>query len=252
MSSRLTNLLLFLLVLVLAADVAVEYRTLQFMEERFAGRPASLLDALWSPAESAPESLPLPDIEPLVGPVTDTEPLPAPMATTVPTPLPTPTPPPPAPAPAPPKVEPPRVIVPAPPAPEPEPLPAPTPVTTAPAPMPAPPAPESTDSWQTYGPAVIEVITHLLNGQYDPVVKQFDENMAQVLTRDGLAKAIDPFRQKHGTLSRLVSHMPVSDPAVPDSLHAFTVRVETEKDAGGLTFTVTLDDQKRIAGLYVQ
>lgn len=106
--------------------------------------------------------------------------------------------------------------------------------------------------WPTFGPTVEQVIRQLLTGQYDAVYSRFNDDMRNALPLRTLTEVMNPLRDKHGAFESIVRH---SAPIVrlPEGLHAFRVTVATSKTTDEpLVFTITLDDEKRIAGLYVR
>jgi hypothetical protein len=115
------------------------------------------------------------------------------------------------------------------------------------------PAPRPADlatEWQTFGDDVTRTIRDLLDGNYSQVVDRFDPDMAAALTEQRLAVIMEPIRRKHGAFGRVLRYEP---PIVelPAHLHAFNVTIET-RTRDQLVFTITLDNARRIAGLYVK
>jgi hypothetical protein len=106
--------------------------------------------------------------------------------------------------------------------------------------------------WPTFGPTVEQIIRQLLTGQYDAVYSRFNDDMRDALPLRTLTEVMNPLRDKHGAFDSIVRH---SAPVVrlPEGLHAFRVTVATKKTTDEpLVFTITLDEEKRIAGLYVR
>jgi len=115
---------------------------------------------------------------------------------------------------------------------------------------PARDAPATPAGWERFGPTVEKIIADVFAGKYDRISARFDKDMAAALPPERLAAALDPIRARAGGIKAVVDRRsaPV---ALPADLHAYNVTVQTE-NAGRLVFTITLDDQKRLAGLYVK
>ncbi|MHC4994125.1 MAG: hypothetical protein ACYTGQ_03635 [Planctomycetota bacterium] len=106
-------------------------------------------------------------------------------------------------------------------------------------------------AWTTYGPTVELVIKQLMTGDYDPVMERLDDQFGQEMTRDYVARFMQGQRAKYGDFKAFTYHNYVTDTGLPSKYAAFDVGVETTSGKQ-LVFTITLDNQKRIAGLYVQ
>jgi len=104
--------------------------------------------------------------------------------------------------------------------------------------------------WQTYGPTVVDVVNELWEGQYEQVIKRCDDEMANSITKASLAQAIGPRRSSHGPIKRIASHE-VDNDGLAVNLHGFKVNVELQ-DGSRINFFVTLNDQKRISGLFLR
>ena len=118
-----------------------------------------------------------------------------------------------------------------------------------------PPPPPASDTrarkdWPTYGPRAIQVIDELLSGNYAAVLNKLDGDMARTLDRATLVRVMDPIRAKHGRLARILGYR-TPDPAPESSKHAFEIQVATT-EGDPLTFTITLDQRERVAGLWVK
>ena len=106
--------------------------------------------------------------------------------------------------------------------------------------------------WTEFGPTVEQIIRQLLTGQYDAVYSRFNEDMRSALPVRTIADVINPLREKHGAFDSIASHSSPFD-RLPAGSHAFRVTVAMKKTPDQpLVFTITLDDQKQIAGLYVR
>lgn len=128
--------------------------------------------------------------------------------------------------------------------------PAPASVSAGPAvPLPATIDPASQAVWDDFGGPITQIITQLLEGQYDHVIKQFDPTLAANLPREKIAQIIDPIRNDHGILKRVVEHEGMS--GLEAKLAGFSVLVE-QTDGHRIQFWITLDRQKRIAGLLMK
>jgi hypothetical protein len=135
--------------------------------------------------------------------------------------------------------------------PAPSPAPAPKPVAEAKPLAPLPPTidPASQATWTEFGPPITSVISQLLEGQYDSVVRQFDPTLAANLPKNKVAQIIDPIRADHGVLKRVVEHEPIS--GLETGFTGFSVLVELT-DGHRIQFWITLDAQKRVAGLLMK
>ncbi len=120
----------------------------------------------------------------------------------------------------------------------------------APKPTAPQPAPTDSEQWERFGPQVTRIIRQLLDGEYDAVIERFNPEMASVLNRQRLAAAMDPLRRDHGPMRRVLQHArpPLE---LPRNLHAFVVTIET-RTGEPLTFTITMNDQDQVAGLYMK
>jgi len=104
--------------------------------------------------------------------------------------------------------------------------------------------------WPTYGPTIESVIRDLLAGEYQQVYDRFTDEYKQALPVDMIAAAMDPIRKKHGAFQSIVEHAAPTR-RLPPGLHGFMVTTETQS-AGPLVFTITLNEQQRVASLYVR
>ncbi len=116
----------------------------------------------------------------------------------------------------------------------------------APQPRPAPSGPRA---WDTFGPTVQRIIDEVFDRRFDAVSDRFDDDMRAALPGDRLAAALGPILNRAGDMQRITDRRdaPVR---LPPRLHAYEIDVATTH--GKLTFTITLDDQQRLAGLYVK
>jgi len=106
--------------------------------------------------------------------------------------------------------------------------------------------------WPTYGPTVEWTIETLMAGEYAEVRERFDDDLKTALPVAALASVMDPIRDKHGEFESIVDR---ASPTVrlPAGLRAFRVTVATANETvDPLIFTITVNDQQQIAGLYVQ
>lgn len=106
--------------------------------------------------------------------------------------------------------------------------------------------------WPTYGPTVEWTIETLMAGEYAEVRERFNDDLKTALPVTALASVMDPIRDKHGEFESIVDR---ASPSVrlPAGLHAFRVTVATANETvDPLIFTITVNDQQQIAGLYVQ
>lgn len=138
---------------------------------------------------------------------------------------------------------------------KPEPAPAPATNNTKPEPAPTPDVPErltpaQVKEWDTFGPTITKTVTDLLAGEYDHVRATFSRDIASVLTRAQLAGVIEPIRTDHGDLKKVLYQRPV-DGGLPQNMHTWELNVELV-DGHQMLFTVTVDSQKRVAGLYMR
>ncbi len=126
------------------------------------------------------------------------------------------------------------------------------PVETQPEPPknPEPPAVEEDKDWMDYREAIAKVIDDLLAGREQAVYEQFNNNLTSVLPLEMLQKVMEPIRIEHGRAMRITQHQRLRIGVRPE-MHAYQVMVETEKGKP-LLFTITIDEQDKIAGLYVK
>ncbi len=119
-----------------------------------------------------------------------------------------------------------------------------------PSPSPRDPAgPIDPPGWERYGPTVEQIIREAFAGEFGAIVERFDEDMAAALPRDRLAAALGPILRDAGPFQRVVARR--THPArLPEYLHAYNVIVQTA-DNPALTFTITLNTNKQIAGFYI-
>lgn len=136
--------------------------------------------------------------------------------------------------------------VPVPPEPEPEPVVDPV---LPPDPDPAPIA-DADPKWQRFGPTITTVVDDLLAGRYDQVAEKFNEDMAAALDATRLAAAMNPIRQRAGAFRNVIEQQSLNITMPKPDMHPFRVVVATAKNEK-LTFTITVTDAKKIAGLYI-
>ena len=96
----------------------------------------------------------------------------------------------------------------------------------------------------------MKVVRSLLSGEYQAVADRLDPDMAANISKDYLATMMDPVRKQHGGLKEVISHEPVTK-GLPQRLRAFRVKVALS-DGHELRFTITLDQQQRIAGMLMR
>lgn len=113
-----------------------------------------------------------------------------------------------------------------------------------------PPKADDDKDWMAYRNAIAKVIDDLLAGREQAVYQQFNSNLASYLTLDQLRKVMQPIRAKHGQAMRISEHQRLRIGVQPEH-HAYQVMVETERDRP-LLFTITIDEQDKIAGLFVK
>ena len=240
MSSRLTNILLLTVVVAIGVNVAVDFRMMQLLEQVsgqlaeprptviLAGTPQTDVTAAADdgnvPEPPASPEAPAPPVEP------------------------------PAPAEAP---EAPEPI--APPIDD-------TPTTSdaqteQPVPPPTPDDPPATpvtatlaEPWAVSGPVVVEVITQLLDGDYEPVHQRLTDRYISQLKKlsrpdsPALESSMDKVRTKHGAFRRVIETSE-GGAGLPGEL--WRVDVETEKGSR-LTFTIKLDIQRKVESIFVR
>jgi outer membrane biosynthesis protein TonB len=260
MNSRLSDILLAVLVVMVGVAAMLQIQTngrvefllqdirasLQTQNMAFNPATMALPPAEYPPAEPSAPMTATPPVaagpQPSEAPDQDTP------ATATATEYPTPTP-----------VAEPAATTPPTPATPPSPTPTPTPdtVTTSPtvpdpptAPTPAAPVDPVDPVWQRVGPAMTTIIKHLLAGEYDPVMQRFDPTMAAALTREQLAVVMDGTRARTGVLNKITDHQRIAS-GLPADHAAYQVYAKTA-NGNILMFTITLDAQDRIAGLFVK
>lgn len=247
MNSRLSDILLAVLVVMVGVAAMLQIQTNGRVEFLLQDIRASLQ------ARQAPLSIPplaLPPAEPTAAEPAPPSPGPgasasdAPDQDTPPTAT-LPEPPTPAPAPAP------EPAATTPPTPKSPPTPTPAVTVTPPASpdLPDPPAPVD-PVWQRVAPTMTKIVKHLLAGEYDPVMQRFDPTMAAALTRDQLAVVMDGTRARTGVLNKITDHQRIAS-GLPADHAAYQVYARTV-NGNILMFTITLDAQDRIAGLFVK
>lgn len=224
--SRLTEILLVLLLVVVGLSVIMQFQTLKLLNQ-IASQSADRQPVAVVPPTPTP------------GPVTPTpangaqpaNPTPANPGPTNPTEIIKPKPDPTPPTPTPPKPDPPK--------------PGPGPGVPV---APSPPTIATGDpQWQTHSPLVETVIQQLLSGDYEAVFNTFDPVMQTNLSREALAGAIDPIRTKHGAFKKFIHHRVVTDNAQA-SMSTFEVDTELA-DGHKLRFTISIDGKSRVSGL---
>jgi hypothetical protein len=105
-------------------------------------------------------------------------------------------------------------------------------------------------TWQKLESIYVQIIMNLLDGDYQPVIQRFDATMAAVLSPDQLAKVMDPIRAAAGPFDTVLAAGPVRF-GVPQNQTCYQVQVKTKRNQV-LIFTITLDQARRISGLYVR
>lgn len=225
--TRLTEILLVLLLVVVGLSVVMQFQTLKSLNQIAAQiaerQPVAVVPPVQTPGPVAPTR---------PNGAQPANPTPANPGPTNPTKIVPPTPDPVDPTPTtPPKPDPP--------APGPGPS-----VPVAPSP---PTLPSGDPQWQTSGPLVETVIQQLLGGDYEAVFNTFDPVMQTNLSREALAGAIDPIRTEHGAFKKFTNHRIVTDNAQA-SMSTFEVDTELA-DGHKLRFTISVDGKSRVSGL---
>lgn len=104
--------------------------------------------------------------------------------------------------------------------------------------------------WEQHGSTVTEVIRALLAGRYEAVRDQLTADLRGQMTVDMMESVMTPIRQRHGAFKEVLQYNR-PDRYVPAGVHAFRVKVATERDEP-LTFSITIDPSGRIAGLMIK
>lgn len=105
-------------------------------------------------------------------------------------------------------------------------------------------------AWEVHGQTVEKIITQLMTGDYESAMQQLDPEMRKVMTREDLARYMQGQRAKYGDLKSIIYHEYIST-ELASQYSAFDVGVETVSGRQ-LVFTITLDTEKMISGLYVK
>ncbi len=105
-------------------------------------------------------------------------------------------------------------------------------------------------TWQKLESIYVQIIMNLLDGAYEPVVQRFDATMAAVLSPDKLAEVMDQIRRTSGPFDTILATGRVRF-GVPENQTCYQVQVRTKRDEV-LVFTITLDQARRISGLFVR
>lgn len=105
--------------------------------------------------------------------------------------------------------------------------------------------------WAEYGPTISDALSELLTGKYAQVAARFEGDLARNLPAAQLAVIADDIRKKHGNFAAVKDHSFKETVRTRQTTeHVFYVDVDTDAQQQ-LRFTVTIDDRKRITGLFL-
>lgn len=110
--------------------------------------------------------------------------------------------------------------------------------------------PEVDRAWVQHEELVVATVRRLLDGDYAWVTQRFTPQMTRRLRREDIARALDPVRDEHGAFEEVAQYENITH-GLDEGLHAFRVFVNTTR-GGELTFTITVDDNGEIDGLFMR